>query len=151
MTLVTEAIDSGLIECYYNATTSRISPGEIVLKTPDGETTVPCDRIIARLGAMAPRRFVESCGIKFTSDEPSALPELSERYESSVPGLYVVGALAGYPLIKLAMNQGYEVVETISGNEISPADEPLLEEIFAALHCRGGNEVLKEILVLLQI
>ena len=43
------------------------------------------------------------------------------------------------------MNQGYEVVETISGNEIAPADEPLLEEKFATLHGRGVNEVLKEI------
>ena len=145
LTLITEAIDSGLLECYYNATTARVSPGEIILKTPDGETSVPCDRIIARLGAMAPRRFVESCGIKFTSDEPSALPELSERYESSVPGLYVVGALAGYPLIKLAMNQGYEVVETISGNEIPPADEPLLEEKFAALPGKKVNDLLREI------
>jgi hypothetical protein len=31
------------------------------------------------------------------------------------------------------MNQGYEVVETISGNDIAPADEPLLEEKFASL------------------
>ena len=40
------------------------------------------------------------------------MPELSETYESNVPGLYIVGALGGYPLIKQAMNQGYEVVIT---------------------------------------
>ena len=145
LTLITESIESGLLECYYNANTGSVSPGEIVLKMPEGDTVVPCDRIIARLGAMAPRSFVESCGIKFTSDDRSALPELSARYESSVPGLFVVGALAGYPLIKLAMNQGYEVVETISGNEIAPADEPLLEEKFASLEGRPVNEVLQSI------
>ncbi len=145
LTLITESIESGLLECYYNASTARVAPGEIVLKGPEGETVVPCERIIARLGAMAPRGFVESCGIKFTSEDRSALPDLSEKYESSVPGLYVVGALAGYPLIKLAMNQGYEVVETISGNDIAPADEPLLEEKFASLEGRAVNEVLQTI------
>jgi len=43
-----------------------------------------------------------------------------------VPGLFIVGALGGYPLIKQAMNQGYEVVETILGRTVEPADEPLL-------------------------
>ena len=43
------------------------------------------------------------------------------------------------------MNQGYEVVETISGNEIPPADEPLLEEKFAALPGRKVNDLLREI------
>ncbi len=45
-----------------------------------------------------------------------------------MPGIYAIGALAGYPLIKHCMNQGYDVVEFISGNtELKPADEPLLE------------------------
>jgi CRP-like cAMP-binding protein/ferredoxin-like protein FixX len=36
--------------------------------------------------------------------------------------------LAGYPLIKHCMNQGYDVVEFIAGNaELKPADEPILE------------------------
>jgi CRP-like cAMP-binding protein/Fe-S-cluster-containing dehydrogenase component len=39
----------------------------------------------------------------------------------------VIGALAGYPLIKHCLNQGYEVVEYILGNMIPPADEPLLQ------------------------
>ena len=56
---------------------------------------------------------------------------MSERYESSVPGLYVIGALAGYPLIKQAMNQGYEVVDTLNGIEVEPVDEPLLRERLA--------------------
>ena len=43
---------------------------------------------------------------------------LTTKYESSVAGMYIIGALAGYPLIKQAMNQGYEVVEYILGNAI---------------------------------
>jgi CRP-like cAMP-binding protein/Fe-S-cluster-containing hydrogenase component 2 len=47
-----------------------------------------------------------------------------------VPGLYILGALIGYPLIKQAINQGYEVIEHIRGVEVEPADQPLLEERF---------------------
>ncbi|MFQ5953622.1 MAG: cyclic nucleotide-binding domain-containing protein [Kiloniellales bacterium] len=133
LSLITEAIDKGAVECFYSATPARVQPGLMVLNTPDGEAEVKCDRVIARLGATPPRRFVESCGIEFPSKDATALPELSAEYESNVPGLYVIGALGGYPLIKQAMNQGYEVVEFIGGNKVKPADEPLLEEKFGPL------------------
>ena len=64
----------------------------------------------------------------------SPIPKLSPTFESTVPGIYVIGALAGYPLIKHCMNQGYDVVEFINGNTaLKPADEPILEEKFAGL------------------
>jgi thioredoxin reductase len=118
-------INSGKITCYYNATSTQITEqpsGMLELKTADGLVQVPCERIIARLGAIPPRKFVESCGVDFPNDDPTSLPELSERYESNLPGLYIVGALGGYPLIKQALNQGYEVVEYILGNSILPAE-----------------------------
>ena len=89
--------------------------------------------MIARLGATAPRMFPESCGIRFTSDAVDALPILDNTYQSTVPGLYIIGTLAGYPLIKQAMNQGYEVVEFIRGEPITLADEPILHEKFKDL------------------
>jgi thioredoxin reductase/CRP-like cAMP-binding protein/Fe-S-cluster-containing hydrogenase component 2 len=137
--LIESAIDSGDVVCYYNADPKAVAPGKLVLTVADGEAEIECDRIIARLGAVAPRKFVESCGIEFPSKDPSSLPELSPQYESNVPGLYIVGALAGFPLIKQAMNQGYEVIEFILGNQIKPADEPLLEEKFRSLP--GGRSV----------
>ena len=105
-------------------------PGKIILNTPDGQAEVELDRIIARLGAIPPRRFVESCGIEFPNDDPVSVPEITPKYMSNVQGLYIIGALAGYPLIKQAMNQGYEVVEFIQGNNVEPADEPLLRNKF---------------------
>jgi CRP-like cAMP-binding protein len=69
--------------------------------------------------------------VKFPSADPNAVPALSDTYESNVKGLYVVGALGGYPLIKQAMNQGYEVVESALGRAVEPADEPLLARKFA--------------------
>ncbi|MDX2143391.1 MAG: cyclic nucleotide-binding domain-containing protein [Rhodospirillaceae bacterium] len=145
LTLITNAIDKGVIQCFYNAEPARVEPDAIILNTADGEARVPCNRIIARIGAAAPRKFVESCGIKFPSADRAALPEVSGTYESNVPGMYIIGALGGYPLIKQAMNQGLEVVEYILGNKIAPADEPLLKKKFAGLGDADIEAVIAEV------
>ena len=40
-------------------------------------------------------------------------PYLKKHNESNIPGLFVIGDLAGAPVIKYAMSQGYEVIEHI--------------------------------------
>jgi len=125
--LVEAAIKRGDMRHFTNAKTTAIEPGCLLLETADGVARVPCDRVIARIGAQPPRRFVEACGIAFSSADASSFPVVSETYESQVAGLYVIGALAGYPLIKHCLNQGYEVIEYILDNRIPPADEPLLQ------------------------
>jgi Fe-S-cluster-containing hydrogenase component 2/thioredoxin reductase len=128
------------LNCHYESSIKSVTPGApghpplaLVLQTATGEKNIECHRIIARLGAIPPRKFVESIGIKFPSERTDAIPELSRHYESNVPGVYIIGSLAGYPLIKQAMNQGYDVVEFINGNDIKPADHPLLEYQFHGL------------------
>ena len=140
LALILKNIESGKVICLYSTQCVALteSPGgekpySLTLNTSTGETQVPCDRIIARLGATPPRKFIESCGIEFPSSDAASLPVLSSSYESNIPGLYVIGALGGYPLIKQAMNQGYEVVEFIRGNPVAPADEPLLAEKFSTI------------------
>ncbi len=127
------------LNCYYETSIKSVTqtngpmPLSVVMQTPAGEKTVQCHRIIARLGAIPPRKFVESIGIEFPNERADAIPELSRHYESNVPGVYIIGSLAGYPLIKQAMNQGYDVIEFINGNEVKPADHPLLEYQFFGL------------------
>ena len=128
---VLAAIESGRMGVVYNANTQAIEADTLVLETPDGEARVPCERLIARLGAAPPRKLVEACGVSFPSDDRNALPEVTPKYESNMPGLYVVGALGGFPLIKQALNQGYEVIEHIVGEPVDPADTPLLSEKLA--------------------
>ena len=136
------AIDAGSVIPLWNATAIELKKGSIVFNTPNGVTVVDCDRVIARLGAAPPRRFLEGCGVAFSSDDRNAPPPLSSRYESNVPGLYIVGAVAGYPLIKQALNQGYEVIEHIRGHSIDPADEALLKEALSPL----GNVSVTEVM-----
>lgn len=131
---------SKTLTCYYNTSVKEITKSStnagmytITLNTAEGEQQMECHRIVARLGGIPPRGFVESIGVEFPNDKPDAIPELTSQYESNVPGLYIIGSLAGYPLIKQAMNQGYDVVEYILGHDIKPADHPLLALQFKLL------------------
>lgn len=132
--LLMEAEAAGRIIIRNETTPAQVRPGELLLDTRDGQETIRCDRIIARTGSAPPRKFVEDCGIEFTSPEREAFPVLSPVFETTRPGIHVIGALAGYPLIKHCMNQGYDVVEFLNGNTgLKPADEPILAEKFATL------------------
>ena len=137
LALVLRAIKDGKLECRYGTSPASVElletggcPARLSAKTPEGLEHIGCHRVIARLGAIPPRKLVESFGVRFPNADSAAVPQLSGTYESNVKGLYIVGALGGYPLIKQALNQGYEVVEYILGNPVEPADEPLLKGKF---------------------
>jgi len=142
--------DDVSLGCLYSASIDNIVAGDgtgpglkVTIATAEGEELIEADRIIARLGSIPPRGFLEGCGMTMSHDGADALPVLSEHYESSVPGLYVVGALAGCPLIKQAMNQGYDVVEFANGNFVKPADHELIEFQFAGLpYDRDADELI---------
>ncbi|MBO9713238.1 cyclic nucleotide-binding domain-containing protein [Sphingomonas sp.] len=145
--LLQEAAERGRVTIRLETSPAEIRPGALVLDTRDGQETIRCDRIIARMGSAAPRRFVEGCGIRFTSDDREAFPILSPTFESTKAGIFVIGALAGYPLIKHCMNQGYDVVEFINGNRaLKPADEPLLKAKFARFKAKRSVDQWLELL-----
>ena len=128
------ARDAGRLNIQSDSETTKVEPGYITFSTRDGEERIRCDRIIARIGSAPPRGFVEGCGIEFTSGDRLAFPRLSPVFESTAPGIFIIGALAGYPLIKHCMNQGHDVVEFVNGNtSLKPADEPILEAKFKGL------------------
>ncbi|MBB4640698.1 cyclic nucleotide-binding domain-containing protein [Rhizorhapis suberifaciens] len=155
--LLMEARDDGRVIVRTETSPTEVRPGELVLETRDGQESIRCDRVIARMGSAAPRVFVESCGIEFTSADREAFPKLSPVFETTTPGIFVIGALAGYPLIKHCMNQGYDVVEFINGNHsLNPADQPILEAKFDRLpqqrtvdewleHLRANISILNEL------
>lgn len=121
-------------------------PITVFANTPNGVERIPCHRVIARLGALSSRPLLESFGVGFPTTDLAALPLLSTHYESNVPGLYIIGSLAGYPLIKQGINQGYEVIEYILGNPVEPADSALLREKFENFcNDRGVDDVLEKI------
>ena len=51
-------------------------------------------------------------------------PALKAHNESNIPGVYVIGDLAGAPVIKLAMAQGFDVIQHIAAKPDAKADQP---------------------------
>ncbi len=72
--LMQGAINKGAITAFSNSEPKRVEPGFLVLDTADGEARVKCDRIIARIGALPPRKFVEILRHPFSQRQPDRLP-----------------------------------------------------------------------------
>lgn len=119
---------AGRMTVYFNANVKEVFEGYADLNVRGDVTRVPAELIFLKLGADPPRKFFDSCGIRFTGDGKDARPVLSPVYESTVAGLFLIGAASGRDLIKLGMNQGWEVVEHLMGREVEPADEAVLKE-----------------------
>ena len=119
---------TGQMTIYYNANVKQVYTGYVDLSVRGDVTRIPAELLFLKLGADAPRKFFESIGIKYSGEGKDARPILSPVHESSVPGLFLIGAASGRDLIKLGMNQGWEVIEHLMGREVEPADEAVLKE-----------------------
>ena len=117
---------SGDLAIHFSTTVERVLEGRIVLASPEGTVELPADLVIAKIGTFPPRSFLESLGVELSGPGRDAGPVLGPGYESSVPGLHLIGAATGRDLIKLGINQGYEVIEHILGRTVEPADEEVL-------------------------
>ena len=119
---------TGQMTIYFSASVKQVYEGYADLTVRGDVTRVAAELIFLKLGADAPRKFFESIGVTYSGQGKDSRPILSEVHESSVPGLYLIGAASGRDLIKLGMNQGFEVVEHLMGRAVEPADEAVLKE-----------------------
>lgn len=67
-------------------------------------------------------------------------PEVSENYESSVPGIRVIGDLTGLPLLKFAVESGYKAVRQIEreNGKHNPNDENKDSSVYDVLIVGAG-------------
>jgi pyruvate/2-oxoglutarate dehydrogenase complex dihydrolipoamide dehydrogenase (E3) component len=72
-------------------------------------------------------------------------PLLKKHNESNIPGLYIIGDLAGAPVIKYAMAQGYEVIEHIAGlpDAVGSPEKELFDVIIIGAGAAGLNAALQ--------
>ncbi len=77
------------------------------------------------------------------SNGPSRRPLLSKNLESNIPGIFIVGDLAGAPVIKLAMEQGFETIEHIASLPKLSANNPeVLDLVIVGAGASGLNAAL---------
>ncbi|HKS96658.1 MAG TPA: NAD(P)-binding domain-containing protein, partial [Terriglobia bacterium] len=67
-----------------------------------------------------------------SGDMAERRPALKSNNESNIKGLYVIGDLAGAPVIKLAMAQGVEVVEHIAAQPDARSSDPKVYDLIVA-------------------
>ena len=119
---------AGEMTVHFSTTVERIGPDFVDLRGAEEDLRVAAQRVILKIGAEPPRKLLAGWGIAFAGEARDARPVLRPGFESSVPGLHLIGAVSGRDLIKLGINQGYEVVEHILGHDAEPADEQVLRE-----------------------
>ncbi len=88
------------------------------------------------------RRFID--GILASGTGESRRPTFDANNESNVPGMFVIGDLAGAPVIKMAMDQGFSVIEHIAGLPDGKGDDPaMLDVVIVGAGAAGLNAALQ--------
>src|SRR5262245_42656177 len=95
-------IASHSLTAYYHAQVKQITKDAVTLRVgPENraeDLLVPADWVFLQIGAEAPKRFLQSCGVhEYEEDQPI----LGEWYEpTGMPGFYLIGAVGSAGLIK---------------------------------------------------
>lgn len=88
-------IKDGSITAYFNSHVVEIKPDSVRIQTPEGEMIIGNDFVMAMTGYEPPFAFMESCGIKFNTDEYHTPVYNETTMETNVPGLYLAGVVCG--------------------------------------------------------
>jgi len=110
-------IKEGSITCYRECEVEEIRPDEVVLCTKKGKRiTVAVDFVLAMTGYEPDTSFLKRLGAEV--DTRTNKPVLNEHYETTAPGLYVVGTLiagveSNVVFIENSRNHGPAVIQHI--------------------------------------
>lgn len=107
-------IDNNL--CIGCATCTSVCPEGDVLAMLGGKAVIVNGHKCIGHGLCADACPVGAITMVMASPSMAAdMPVLSPQFETSVPGLFIIGELGGLALIKNAVNQGRDCVDTIAG------------------------------------
>ncbi len=83
------------IKAYFNSTVVNITDTHVDIKTPEGESRLPNDFVLAMTGYQPPFDFMSRAGITFQDDEFHTPVYDEKTMETSVEGLYLAGVVCG--------------------------------------------------------
>jgi thioredoxin reductase (NADPH) len=92
---IVNRIKEGSVKAYFNSTVAEIREGEVLINTPEGQITVPNDRVIAMTGYQPDLSFLETMGIRLSADDIRKPVYDSDTHETNVPGIYLAGVICG--------------------------------------------------------
>ena len=87
-------IEEGSIKAYFNSEITKIDEDSVTIKTPNGDSTLPNDYVVALTGYLPDFNLLKLNGIELSEDKkiPSYNPE---TMESNIKGMYLAGVICG--------------------------------------------------------
>ncbi|SVC88503.1 uncharacterized protein METZ01_LOCUS341357 [marine metagenome] len=67
-----------------------------VVTNEDEQTVIPCDEVLIFYGLKTDLTFLKDWGLELDADERK-IPVDTEKFQSNVPGIFVVGDMCTYP------------------------------------------------------
>jgi len=83
------------ITAYFNSEVIKIEPKTVTIKTPQGETTIENDFVVALTGYRPDFGFLNSIGITLSEDEKKLPKYNPETMETNIPGIFLAGVICG--------------------------------------------------------
>jgi thioredoxin reductase (NADPH) len=111
-------IKEGSIKAYFNSIVKNITETTVEILSPDGETTIDNDYVLAMTGYMPNFEWLENIGIAFEHDKDQR-PKIDEdTFESNIPNLYLAGVIisglnTSELFIENTRNHGHIIVQNI--------------------------------------
>jgi len=88
-------IKEGSIKAYFNSSLEEITPTTIVIRTPEGQISIPNDFVLAMTGYLPNFNFLKNIGIECSLDEQRLPVHSEETMQTNVPNVYLAGVVCG--------------------------------------------------------
>ena len=103
-------IANGAVKIFYNSNALSFDGNKVTMQIGSETKVEPFDSIYVNVGYERPSAWLESLSIALAEN---GLPKLSGHLETSRPGIFVAGALAGSDSITASANQAIEIIKYI--------------------------------------
>lgn len=88
-------IKEGSIKAYFDSEISKITENEAIIKTPEGEITIPNNYVIAMTGYQPNLDFLRKIGIELSADEIMKPTYDQTTMETNLPNVFLAGVICG--------------------------------------------------------
>lgn len=92
---IVNRIREGSIKAYFNSSLEEITPISIVIRTPEGQVSIPNDFVLAMTGYLPSFDFLRNIGIECSLDEQVLPAHSKDTMQTNVPNVYLAGVVCG--------------------------------------------------------